>query len=478
MITTEKRSHALRSSTLGIIFFAVAVLLHAPGFTSTVFNSDEAFLATEAQVLEAGGDLYHDVVDRKPPLVPLLYESVFDATGSSALWSVRVAAVVSLALTALLLAAEARRRWGGRTDLWAGLLFLASSAALPPPDAQAANFEIFMLPTMVAAMLLGARLRPGSSGVLIALSTLTKQTAAATLVPLALLAWRADRGRGIARLMLGFVAPIMIAALWFGPRDFLFWNYLAAGDYLDVSGVLGFTLGLGVTRTLVFVVTNAAIVALVASRARRWREDADLWLWILSAAVGVAAGLRFFEHYYLQLIPALCLLAARPLDELSPRLADLSLATVAATTLWFNGSAVTFAAAQNDERLDRVSTWVARRTLPHERILVWGHWPELYWRADRRPATRFVTTGFLTGHSGGRPPDRVGLKYATTGAWAAFEDDLEAHPPVLVVDVSPADLRNARHYPPSRFPRFGERLARDYVLVTRIEGVDIYAPRP
>ena len=45
------------------------------------------------------------------------------------------------------------------------------------------------------------------------------------------------------------------------------------------------------------------------------QRDTDLWLWTLSAAVSVAVGLRFFGHYYMQLIPPLALLAAGALSR-------------------------------------------------------------------------------------------------------------------------------------------------------------------
>ena len=81
-----------------------------------MFNSDETFLATQAQVINDGGELYEDATDRKPPLVPYLYAATFAFFETTALWSVRVVAMLAVALTALLLAIEARRRYGARAD--------------------------------------------------------------------------------------------------------------------------------------------------------------------------------------------------------------------------------------------------------------------------------------------------------------------------------------------------------------------------
>ena len=97
--------------------------------------------------------------------MPYIYAATFAVSGSDDLTAVRVLAVLAHALTALLLALEARRRfrknWSG---IVVGVLYLLAATAFRPQDAQAANFEVFMLPPMTAAMLLGIRRRPGAAG--------------------------------------------------------------------------------------------------------------------------------------------------------------------------------------------------------------------------------------------------------------------------------------------------------------------------
>jgi hypothetical protein len=124
-----------------------------------------------------------------------------------------------------------------------------------------------------------------------------------------------------------------------------------------------------------------------------------------------------------------------------------------------------------------LTRYVRHTVAPHDRILVWGHLPEVYWRSGRPPATRFATTEFLTGESGGRPPSVAGMQYAAPGAWPDFEADLRAHPPALVLDLAPANVRNGSHEALARFPRFGHYLARRYRPVATIDGVVAYTPR-
>ncbi len=150
-----------RRRMLVAVVLLLTATLRLPAFFVDVFNSDETFLATQAQVIRDGGSLYEDATDRKPPLVPYLYAATFSIVGSTALWSVRVAAMLAVALTALLLAAEARRRYGERAAWTAAILFVAASVAFAPQDGQAANFEVFMLPAMTGRGPAGrARPRP------------------------------------------------------------------------------------------------------------------------------------------------------------------------------------------------------------------------------------------------------------------------------------------------------------------------------
>src|SRR5271169_2396725 len=156
-----------RSRRNGWRLFAVLLLLtvalRLPGFFVDVFNSDETFLATQAHVIRDGGNLYREAADRKPPLVPYVYAASFAFFGSTALWTVRLVAMLAIAFTAWLLACEARRRWGRRAGWIAGLLCVFAMVAFAPQDGQAANFEVFMLPAMTASVLLARRGKSGSS---------------------------------------------------------------------------------------------------------------------------------------------------------------------------------------------------------------------------------------------------------------------------------------------------------------------------
>src|SRR6266516_2513870 len=119
-----------------LVLFALTFALRLPAFFTPVFNSDETFLATQAHVLNDGGQLYEEAIDRKPPIVPYVYAATFAFFETTALWSVRLVAMFAVALTALLLAIEARRRYGARAGWIAGVLFVLATVAFAPNDGQ------------------------------------------------------------------------------------------------------------------------------------------------------------------------------------------------------------------------------------------------------------------------------------------------------------------------------------------------------
>jgi hypothetical protein len=112
-------------------------------------------------------------------------------------------------------------------------------------------------------------------------------------------------------------------------------------------------------------------------------------------------------------------------------------------------------------------------TTPSERIFVWGEYPEIYWAADREPATRFIHTGFLTGNSGGRDANLVSPSDGVPGAWQFLAHDMAATPPDLIVDTTNASIRKSDHYRLEDTFLWAE-VVRNYRLVDVVDGVRMF----
>ncbi|MEV0323462.1 ArnT family glycosyltransferase [Streptomyces sp. NPDC050658] len=450
---------------------ALAVLTRVPSFRLPLWSPDEGYLAVQARMLADGGALYETVVDRKPPLVPWLYEAAFALCGDATLLPLKALAVAAQLTTAVLLVCVARRRWGDGAGRTAGVLYLLVSAGLNPEDTQAATFEVFMLPCTAAALCCADRRRWGLAGAAVACAFLAKQTGGATLVPVAWLLWRSGaRGSDVLRLGVGLCGPVLGAALATDPAGFLFWTVTGSGAYASFTGSELHVLTRGLTNAAILGAACAGIVPPVVRVLRIARTgSAELWLWLASAAGAVLAGFHFFGHYYLQLAPPLALLGTAALQIL-PRERTVTALSVSA------GACALFLAwgmlAPRPElaHAERLAGEVRARTAPDDRVLVWGIHPETYWLAERTPVSRYLTAGLLTNYSGGRDGPQVGEKYAVDGAWPVFRAELAARPPALIVDYS-----RGKPYAPERVPSLRRVLAAGYERAGAVDGAVFYS---
>ncbi|WP_245984807.1 ArnT family glycosyltransferase [Streptomyces tateyamensis] len=441
----------------------LAVATHVPSFMRPVWSPDEGYLATQARMLADGGVLYDTVVDRKPPLLPWLYEACFSIFGSLSLWPLRTLAIVAHLVTAVLLASIARGRWGNRAGGAAGALYLMLSIGLSPEDTQAATFEVFMLPAMVAAFRYAERRRWLAAGIAVAVCSLTKQTGGAVLLPVLWMLWQDARHRGVrglpalAKTAFGFALPIaLVAVILTKPKGFLFWVVTGSGDYASLGGNWLQMIGRALGNSAILAAAGLGFLFPLGHRLWvRYRTGrpapvhgesrgsvGDLGVWLASSVVAVATGFHFFGHYYLQLMPPLVLLGVGAVAASAVRWRPVMVySTVAATAFW------ALAMAWPGEQLDQttqVATAVAERSTPKDKVLVWGMHPELYWLSDRQPASRYLTAGFLTNFSGGKSADSVGEQYSVADAWQTFDQDLMVNGlPEIVVD----DSGNAPYQP-------------------------------
>ncbi|MBA0052052.1 glycosyltransferase [Streptomyces sp. AJS327] len=452
---------------------ALTVITRLPSFARTLWNPDEGFVATQARQLADGGVLYDTVVDRKPPLLPWLYQGAFALFGADSLWPLRVVAIVAVLLGAVLIASMGRHRWGAVGGWSAGVLFVLVSVGLNPEDTQAASFGLFMMVWTVLAMWCAERGHWAAAGLALAGAVLTKQTGGAVLLPMLFVLWRSRAGWvAAARLLAGSALPVLAVAVAYGPATFLYWMATGSGSYASVKGAgtlaLVRAVGSGALLVLALLPVLCALGYVLARRRRELGPMADLLVWLGASAMAVTVGFQFFGHYFLQLVPALALIGAGALAALSARRVMAVLAATAVIASGYMGWG--FLADRTElDHAHRVALAVRDRTAPDEPVLLWGMHPEGYWLAQRPPASRYLTAGFLTNFSGGRGGVRVGEQYAMEGAWPYFRRELAENPPAVVVD----DARGAA-YGIERTPTLRAVLERDYERTDTIGGAVFY----
>jgi len=162
----------------------------------------------------------------------------------------------------------------------------------------------------------------------------------------------------------------------------------------------------GLVRTLNWAGFHAA--AVIAAGWFAWRRpDGSAMIrwagWIILAAAGLSAGMRFFPRYYIILLPPLVLMAARGFGLLGPRREFIALLLlIPATRFGPSYIAALTKPAWRDTAMDRDSRAAAEavRALakPGDTLFVWGYRPEIftYTRLDSQPLTGVPADRHLT----------------------------------------------------------------------------------
>jgi hypothetical protein len=358
-------------------------------------------------------------------------------------------------------------------------------------------------------------------GVLVGISALFKYQGITFLgASIGLLLWWVALGR-MSRSRAGLAAACQLAGAVLPPVLYLlacrragnldaalFWfrfnfSYVQAG----LGGAAA--LARGLRRTA--LIGGAALVpyalglsAAVATASRAWPVIRERWrgsparddqapplsamlglLWLATSAIAVAAGGRFFGHYFHLILAPLCLLAAPAFGALWARRGRYRTALLvlcALPALFFFGLATAgrSVAAAWDEReppYQQVAARIAARTGPDDRIFVWGNSPQLYYLARRPMGARFTFCNYVTGESPGTPTETGAWNSDANqlpAAWDMLLDDLDRRRPRLFVDAAAAGWDGYGKYPLARYPRLRDYVARNYRAVEAPAGVVLY----
>lgn len=484
---------------------ALVTLLRLPALPYSVVDWDESVYLLMARSLLQGHAPYTAVWDHKPPGLYALFAAAQVAFGPT-VTAIRWLGIVVVTATSWLLLVYGRAAlgsWavgGGAAVLYA--LFSTRNGGL------ATNAEILFAPWTVAALLLLARtgapaalrLQRGTlfiAGLLLGCAVQIKTVAAGELLAalaVLLLVLPLSRARGqvvpggrvlaaAAWLLLGAALPTLVAAASFAASghwaDYLYANVTANARYLRAAppvtaGALAAALW-GQVRSTTALWLALPLALLVSWRARAGGPVLTLWLWLGGALLAVLAAGRLFPHYFLQLLPPLCLLAAWTLVQgvrLSPLprrwqpvlfsvLALVALGQPCARALRASGAEVRAQVqrAPRTETLAYIGAYLRGQLQPGETFFVADGEPVLYFLAGVDAPTRYVLPALFYDE---------GLAALLPVEPLDELDHIMAHPPRYVV-LSAAPPRSSPY-----FDRLQGYLAQKYTLERSIQGVMLY----
>ena len=437
------------------------------GSNSTI---DAAFFALAGRMVRAGEVPYVAFWDHKPPLIYLINAFALSLS-SGGVWGIWVVTVAAFAAT-LGLAWRAWRPTVGPTAAIVGMTWVAASVGLVAPFNLT---EGYVLPVHAGAMLLMTRwsplrrrvlvsglvvgalaglafmLRPnfvGAPAVVMAMMVIGLLT---TRQPRKLAVWVTGVVVGVALT----IAPILV---WLGTqnalRPFLEQVFSYNATYVAASwsarARAAFE-GVATTSTYgtLLLPISGWVLALRRLVVRRRGATptpvllfAVLWLPVEIALAAVPG--RPYMHYFATLLLPCGVLTGIAACEVFAIIAPVAAPAVAAR--WRRHVALVVCGAiavvpigrtliglrdsglrgERAEQVDATAHYVRAHSARDSRLLVWGHAADVYFFADREPASRFVY-----------PLAMLTPRYADSSLVAGFVDELRANAPPLIVDATP-----------------------------------------
>lgn len=325
------------------LLVAFVFLLRSAGFAhSVIADWDEAMYALMARELIDGGLPYVTMFQEKPLGPTVLVAAAFTVLGKSIL-TLRLLGSLCVAATVLLLRELAVE--GGTSRLAAAVAALIYAVISIELGGMATSTEIMFAPFTAGAVLVALRSRDSAtargqfraivlSGLLIGAGIWFKYIAAfpgcvlfAALAGGWLLRGRISLSRA-ALLALAYLLSCLLPTLATGAA------YALAGHwdafwYCNIGFMPRYRAlpraGAEIARTFVDVfLASYPLLALACLGLLRWRDRplllAIALAWLAAEAVALIVPWKFWDHYFLLLMPPLCLCAAIGLDAIATRL--------------------------------------------------------------------------------------------------------------------------------------------------------------
>jgi 4-amino-4-deoxy-L-arabinose transferase-like glycosyltransferase len=501
---TGSKSHSRRRTVFKVFAAIVGITFLLRIFYAGHLYQDDGLWFAAAEELLRGKVLYRDIYFDKPPAIALLYAALFKLFGAHILTIRLFTIAYSIAVSATLYV-FGRRLYGERIGLLAAAMFAVFSTIFTTGHVQGLNTDLLMtLPyTAGAYWLLRSRddvfgrsvtrrqrmafAMAGGAALGLAMQVNPKGAFGLVFFALFLLLEKTKEQRRAAaqRLrvwlfaLVGFVVGTLPFVIYLAATHALsfYWRYVwdwgtRYARYYSPAQVIVTAVG---QTAYYFLLNNTLLVALVFvavttyKRARRaatvavemaptavstadaeFRADVALLLWFAVSFAAMSVGGRFFGHYFLQVLPALCLIGGRGLAGILAALAGrapdvrrrrrvwlaLLVLGFAVTVVRFHTRTVQLAVGwlhgaqsgdehnwfhrrlKNEERqvaatvknlppeaAEQLGLEALRRGGPRQRppagpsdyLFVWGYRPEIYYWSGLLPASKYLSTQPLTG---------------------------------------------------------------------------------
>lgn len=443
----------LPSWPIALLFFAATLLSRIPTFSQSVLDWDESLYFLMAEQWRHGHLPYTTIWDNKPIGIYAIFAAAQMAFGDR-IAAIRLAMVLCVSVLAF---AVFRITQALTNDDAAGLVAGAAlSLCSLSNDGLSSNTELFMACfTALAVWVSLTTERAFLVGLLLGAAFMIKYVSIfETPAIFVFYLLRHRRPEAGLRMILGAAAPLAFAALLYAAHGQfgLWWATSIASNFRRADApftaqAFDYVMHMEVLRWGTLYLAGLALLVLAAAR----RRAGDLFLaaWLLGGAVGVVAAKSFYDHYFLQILPVLCV----TLGVLFARLGR---------SAWVRAGFVVVTLA--------LPSWAAKTAIGHiltpdipaeigaalkdqpGSLYVFDTQPIIYALAGKTPPTRFVLPSELIGRSlprvvGNDPVTEVARILGTAPDFIARRSDPETNPAIINPAVyAEMDAAIAAHY--------------------------------
>ncbi len=222
--------------------------------------------------------------------------------------------------------------------------------------------------------------------------------------------------------------------------------------------------------------------------------------WAIFSYIGAVFTGRNFGHYFIMTLPSLCLLSGKTIEDINIFISSYAKSgdyknkaeafkkyiikiflmiflivgiLYSLRPVYWMRSFKKLISDKNEERrfllekdLVMLTEYIIKNSSEHDKILIWGFYPQIYILAKRMPATRYTYSNFLTGmitRSNAQPfidtPETI-----VPGTWKIFIDELGRNKPIYIVDTSVGNHYGYGIYPPDKFSDLNNFLKENYII--------------
>ncbi|MCW6036939.1 glycosyltransferase family 39 protein [Spirulina subsalsa FACHB-351] len=525
-----------------MLALGISLLLRIPTFLVPSWSVDEGFIAANATLILEGGVLYRDAVDHRAPLLTYLYSLIFALFGNYNTVAIYMALMLVI-VTILILLYKTSQLFLNRVGVKCCIFLFASlSTTFTELSSDLYPFNTEWL--MVALSLAGSYcllkgLKPKQyfnyklglvSGVFFGLSLMTKQVALLDLLTsLCFVLAVPILNKNFSRLpILKSLTYALCIIIGSSLVLVLFWSFFAFNgafnefwfyvftynkNYYAIHSVTPTRLLGAITISLdkflsdygFYFLTFTACVLIIFSQLGKIKLHNSgannfpvYWLMMLvSSFIAVTSPLRFFDHYYIQMIPSLCLLSALTMESIYDTFKNIQPCNtvqkklISIYTVGFIVGLQGIPLLMNishslagikfwkqvhlspESSRSRLISFIQQNSSKQDRIFVWGFASDIYLMSQRIPGSRFTYCTFVTGAIPGKNDwDLNTDQWIVPGSMNLLIDDLTETKPRLIIDTSPGDIMRWGRYPIEQYPELQNIIDNGYELAAEVKDVD------